>query len=386
MTLNITREQLYDLVWSEPMRTLAKRIGISDVAIAKHCRKSDVPVPERGYWNKLQAGKKVVRAELMQADLGTINRIHMSGSLTPELLARIKGEPGVPDTECESVDVLAERFRKRLGKVVAQRNFSTVHPAIATLLRKDEELRQKYAGSPYSSWYQPRFDSPFERRRLRVLNGIFLGVAKVGGDAWTRGDTARELGLKVGDRSISFELDHPAAKRGRTAPPPNKKDAKLCLNVANQDMPAGVVAQWEDNEGRPLEDQLAEVIVGLAIAAEYLQRAWVEQQKAWERELRERQARAEREKRERDARLERDRLAAIEKAKLDSLLQDAENMRRAADIRAYVEAVRIATAQASAGNFDNWSRWALSEADKLDPIASGRAISNIHLTSKQLGA
>ncbi|WP_457797052.1 hypothetical protein [Methylocystis sp. S23] len=50
MTFRITREQLYDLVWSESMQNLSKQIGISDVAIAKHCRKLGVPTPERGYW------------------------------------------------------------------------------------------------------------------------------------------------------------------------------------------------------------------------------------------------------------------------------------------------------------------------------------------------
>lgn len=46
MPFTLTRAQLYQLVWSEPMRTLAKHIGISDVAVAKHCRKSGVePVP-----------------------------------------------------------------------------------------------------------------------------------------------------------------------------------------------------------------------------------------------------------------------------------------------------------------------------------------------------
>jgi len=61
MTFTLTREQLYDLIWSEPMQRLARQIGISDVAIAKHCRKLGVPVPERGYWNKLQAGKPVTK-------------------------------------------------------------------------------------------------------------------------------------------------------------------------------------------------------------------------------------------------------------------------------------------------------------------------------------
>lgn len=30
MTFTLTREQLYDLVWSKPMQRLAKQIGISD--------------------------------------------------------------------------------------------------------------------------------------------------------------------------------------------------------------------------------------------------------------------------------------------------------------------------------------------------------------------
>lgn len=34
------------------MRTLAARYGISDVGLAKACARADVPVDERGYWNK----------------------------------------------------------------------------------------------------------------------------------------------------------------------------------------------------------------------------------------------------------------------------------------------------------------------------------------------
>lgn len=33
----LSREQLYALVWTEPVRTLAPKLGISDVALAKHC-------------------------------------------------------------------------------------------------------------------------------------------------------------------------------------------------------------------------------------------------------------------------------------------------------------------------------------------------------------
>ena len=44
MAHKFTRLELYQLVWSEPLRKLAKRFGISDVAIAKRCRRSNLPL------------------------------------------------------------------------------------------------------------------------------------------------------------------------------------------------------------------------------------------------------------------------------------------------------------------------------------------------------
>jgi len=40
MSHKFTRFELYQLVWSEPLRKLAKRFGIADVAIGKRCRRS----------------------------------------------------------------------------------------------------------------------------------------------------------------------------------------------------------------------------------------------------------------------------------------------------------------------------------------------------------
>jgi hypothetical protein len=45
----------------------------------------------------------------------------------------------------------------------------------------------------------------------------------------------------------------------------------------------------------------------------------------------------------------------------------------AANIRAYVDAAR----QSAGGNmavFDDWAQWALAEADRIDPMVSGRFI------------
>jgi hypothetical protein len=46
--LTLTRQQLHDLVWSKPVRDVAKDFGMSDVALAKRCRAVNVPLPPRG--------------------------------------------------------------------------------------------------------------------------------------------------------------------------------------------------------------------------------------------------------------------------------------------------------------------------------------------------
>jgi hypothetical protein len=55
----IAREELYKLVWSEPITVLAKEFGMSDVGLAKVCKKLNVPKPYRGYWQLVEAGRKL---------------------------------------------------------------------------------------------------------------------------------------------------------------------------------------------------------------------------------------------------------------------------------------------------------------------------------------
>src|SRR5438067_514476 len=57
----VSREDLYKIVWSEPMIKLASRFGVSDVAVAKACRKHKIPLPGRGYWARIAVGQNVSR-------------------------------------------------------------------------------------------------------------------------------------------------------------------------------------------------------------------------------------------------------------------------------------------------------------------------------------
>jgi hypothetical protein len=62
------REKLYKEVWEAPMTAVCKRYGVSDVALAKVCRKLNVPRPPVGYWAKKEAGKAPQQPELPAFD------------------------------------------------------------------------------------------------------------------------------------------------------------------------------------------------------------------------------------------------------------------------------------------------------------------------------
>jgi len=61
----ISRKDLYEQVWTEPMSTLAKRYCISDVGLAKICKRNGIPRPGRGYWARIQAKQRVQRTDTL---------------------------------------------------------------------------------------------------------------------------------------------------------------------------------------------------------------------------------------------------------------------------------------------------------------------------------
>ncbi len=66
----ITREELYALVWSQPMAKVAEQFGVSGSYMARVCSLLRVPRPERGYWAKLAVGKAPPPRPLPEAQPG----------------------------------------------------------------------------------------------------------------------------------------------------------------------------------------------------------------------------------------------------------------------------------------------------------------------------
>lgn len=53
------RWEIYEKVWKTPMKDLALEYGVSDSGLRKACTRLQVPVPARGRWAKMAAGKPV---------------------------------------------------------------------------------------------------------------------------------------------------------------------------------------------------------------------------------------------------------------------------------------------------------------------------------------
>jgi hypothetical protein len=115
----LTREELYDLVWAKPVVRLAKEFGISNVAVAKACRRHKIPLPGRGYWRQLETGKKVSRQPLPK-DGGKLSPMvvfnaGLSTYLKPPPDEQLKDKIIVPD-EPEELHVLARQALIRLTR------------------------------------------------------------------------------------------------------------------------------------------------------------------------------------------------------------------------------------------------------------------------------
>ena len=87
----LSREELYELVWSKALSSLAKDFGISDVALGKRCRRLKIPIPGRGYWARVEAGQKPARPKLPAREPEwrdhlalTLTRSHWSMAVAPE--------------------------------------------------------------------------------------------------------------------------------------------------------------------------------------------------------------------------------------------------------------------------------------------------------------
>jgi len=220
------------------------------------------------------------------------------------------------------------------------------------------------------------YDSPLQRRRLSILNALFLALQRCEYTALPLSREGQELRIQVGYQRVPFTLNPIGQKRSAKISPTPDGPGPDKLQLEIETFPGFELprSHWQDEDGRKLEDQLDEIAVELLVCAEIHYRESARCTHEWRIE---RKAQLEEEARQRQVekeRGEREHRAALQAQRAQRLLGEATALRNAKAIREYVDEVRGEVSEVlpsiSREELDTWATWALSQADAIDPIRS----------------
>ncbi|USG61459.1 hypothetical protein NBZ79_00525 [Sneathiella marina] len=392
-----SRKELYDLVWSKPMISLAKQFGLSDVGLAKACKKANISRPPRGYWAKLAVGKRVSQQHLLNREPGMSNEVTIGGShydnhYDRRTDAKILNSNPIPPTFDETIDEVKAKTEARFKKITMPRFPENAHHVIRRLLEKDEERRAKHLASSYPfDWDKPIFDEPFEKRRLKILNAIFTALEIAGMKPTIRNTKARELSVQVNDTIVEIWLEDTSVKPKRYTRDsivPKGKTGNLCLVIFRGGPAENIRRFWEDNkEDGKLEKRLRDIVVSIIVAGEEQYRESCQWRYKRDIERKESLIKEILKRKEEAARKEQDRKVAIEEARIDRLLSDADAMRKASEIRQYIDNVITLWKERKIGvafeEITRWKSWAEAQADRIDPVKSGKFLESLSNLNKE---
>lgn len=184
---NLTRSQLYELVWAQPATMIAKHLGVSDVWISKVCKRANIPKPPPGYWRAIAVGKAVKRPALpplppLQPDNMVLLGNESSRGFYPAPewnQPKTDDEPipplPPPHVFPETMDAVKKRAELLTATLKFRESLKSPHPATLSLLNGDERRADRD-----SYFYKPRFRHPSGLALLTALNQLFAAWTSLG--------------------------------------------------------------------------------------------------------------------------------------------------------------------------------------------------------------
>jgi hypothetical protein len=364
--LRLTRDELYALVWSEPMATLAPKYGLSDVGMAKMCRKLRIPRPWRGYWARQDAGQKLKQTPLPQLPPST-----------PRAMLEVTINRGVVANADTLQGPAAEQARFEANpenKIVVADRLTDPHPLVAQTVKalRGAKSDKGILIPKAKNCLALRVSLSSADRAACILDALIKALDQRNfiTSIRQRGDVF-ETSVRVGEEDIEFKMDETVQRVDRKATEKDKSKwhfpewewiptGRLTLRIENY-RSDGVRKSWTDGGKQRLEDSLNNFMVKLVEVAE--------RSKIYRLELEERE-------KERRAQEERRALATKkreeEAARIRGLNDAADKWYNARSIRTYVEAVRSAIATIPPESQDHelieWLDWASAYADRVDPL------------------
>ena len=359
----ITRQDLYEMVWSEPMSSVAKRYDISDRGLAKICERLKVPKPGRGYWAKKAVGHRLKRPKLKPLPAGAKESVHIQPRA--EGTTASDPEPTGPVSEQKAFEAKDE------NRIHVPERVGRYHPLVRAtrVALRDSRAQHGRAGAP-AGGLDVQVDRKSRARALRILDALIKGLEKRGFSVSVDAKSGTVVGLRDTQLAISLEERYrqrelPITERDRfrarlfeweepRASTELVPTGQLVLRIADAQA-MDVRKSWADGKRQRVEGCLNSFVVGLVAAAEA--------KKAWQRELDERHRRWEEERRlaelERQRRLE-------EAARVTDLMERVERWETGQRSRRFLDAAqRSNSLRQELEDPEAWLEWAEGLADRL---------------------
>lgn len=338
---SLTRMELYELVWSEPMSKLAPGFCMSDVGLRKICVRQHIPVPPRGYWQKLARGQKPKRPPLTKPNNN------------PTLEFAVRDDP--TEFEGELMDgvfaplIAAEALPK--NRIVVATELAAPHP----MTKQAQKVLGRARADSYGGLlcedpnvFRIRVPPASIDRALLLIDAIAKalgdrGLAIQPGDG---GHYTASAGIVVGDGVERISIEETSRRQVHKSSEAEKAQTRrqgyssaplydfqpsgnITIKLEGGWRSEGFQTSWRDTSKQRVEERLNEVIVSLYRAAHA--RAVARAKEA------ERKRRIDDENARRAAlRAERDQAIAFG----ETLEQNAQAWDHAQRLRAYIAAVQ----------------------------------------------
>lgn len=260
----ITREGLYQLVWSEPIVRIAPRYGLSDRGLGKLCARHGVPVPPRGYWAKKAAGKRVTQKPLPPRPQNQPDTIVLD---RPKALL-----PPVADAEVLAPEIAFER--DPANRVVVDPAARLKHPLVRAASAELRARKPDHTGFVYSGreCTDIRVTPASVARALHIMQALILALEQRGHTVTVADGKTKATVL---GESVAIYLRERSRRQARNLTPEEQRRRREGFDVnPYQLLPSGELALHidgahgraaSDSKKKPLEDSINQFIEALVL-------------------------------------------------------------------------------------------------------------------------
>lgn len=368
MRLKLTRRQLFEWIWKEPMVKVSREVGLSDRGLAKLCARHRIPVPGRGFWARAASGQKVKRPPLPSPEKG--DQIIVIDGAGPS----VAPEPSSPE-------VLAQiDFERRPENLInVSEDVVRYHPLVRAARESFAPRKQDYKRGLVSSGpgtLHIRVSPASKVRALRILDALVKACEIRGFEV--RSSEIRASAMSVQDaetivrvygEDVRLTLEEKCRSVEHVLTATERKDLARGSGswIPKHDIvPTGLLSlqiayflsktTWKDNAKTRLEACLNDVMVALVQTAILVVRPERLRQEAQQREWKER-ARQE----------------GVERHRREILKKALEEWRYARSLDEFLAALRTAMVNAEIDPVGSsaqaeWLRWVCDYRDRVDPF------------------